>query len=610
MTRPFTIAAAAGLAGLLCLSGGAGLRAQNRMTFPIVAEDSGHIALGLALRRLNVSGTFMQTAAHPDDEHNALFALFGRGMGLRAIDVQTNRGEGGQNEIGPELFRDIGVLRTSELLSAHRIDGAEQYFTRAIDYGYSFDPQEVIGKWGREAIVGDFVRLIRTFRPDVLLTMNIQGRGGDRAHEATTRLVREAYRGGGESGEVSRTAQGGAARVAAGEAVLHRRFRRRPRRRAAERREGDAARHRDVRSAARPHVRGHRRRRAQLPQVPGHDRTAGAARLRRRPWRRPRLRLRARRDVDSRRDGEDRNLVLRRHRRQPVGARALRRRQPARRSDLRARRDRVRRQRAQKAFADGDGAGTASPVEAGLAAIRALRAKLGAMGLDDNARYELDTRLAVKERDYEDAVIAAHGLTFDAVADDGLVIGGQTVKLSLLAVNHGATSVEVTSVGVSGFDGVATCQPGAVKKDAVYTCGADLRVPANAPPTTPYFSDHYWKTPSNPAINVFAPGVPFGVPFAPTPFRVTYHVKAGSGRGHARGADRIPLREGHLSGRQAHGAERRARAVGGRDAGPRGHSVGGRGASRGARSPRDGDQRHEGRGRGAACASRRRPAGR
>ena len=79
---------------------------------------------------------------------------FGYGMGLRVIDVQNNRGDGGQNEIGPELFGDIAVLRTSELLSAHRVDGAEQYFTRAIDYGYSFDPEEVIGKWGRKEIVG------------------------------------------------------------------------------------------------------------------------------------------------------------------------------------------------------------------------------------------------------------------------------------------------------------------------------------------------------------------------------------------------------------------------------------------------------------------------
>ena len=174
------------------------VQAQNRMSFSRVAQDNGHVALGLALRKLSVSGTFMQAPAHPDDETNALFAYFGFGMGLRVIDLQNNRGDGGQNEIGPELFRDMAVLRTSELLSAHRIDGAEQYFTRAIDYGYSFDPEEVIGKWGRREIVGDYVRLIRTLRPDVTVTMNIQGRGGDRAHEATTVLFREAYRAAGD----------------------------------------------------------------------------------------------------------------------------------------------------------------------------------------------------------------------------------------------------------------------------------------------------------------------------------------------------------------------------------------------------------------------------
>src|SRR5580765_1879320 len=172
--------------------------AQNRMTYSVVSPESGHVALGLAIRKLNVVGTFMQAPAHPDDETNALFAMFTHGMGMRSVDVQNNRGEGGQNEIGPELFRDIGVLRTSELLAAHRIDGAEQYFTRAIDYGYSFSPQEVIDKWGRDQTIGDFVRQIRTFRPDVFLTMNIQGGGGDRAHEATTILAREAYKAAGD----------------------------------------------------------------------------------------------------------------------------------------------------------------------------------------------------------------------------------------------------------------------------------------------------------------------------------------------------------------------------------------------------------------------------
>src|SRR5439155_17526200 len=187
------------LCAIAVAAAGLTLPAQNRMSYSLVSSDAGHVALGLAIRKLNVSGTLMQAPAHPDDETNALFALFTHGMGLRSVDVQNNRGEGGQNEIGPELFRDIGVLRTSELLAAHRIDGAEQYFTRAIDYGYSFDPEEVIKKWCREDITGDYVRLIRTVRPDVLVTMNIQGRGGDRAHEATTILTREAYLAAGNS---------------------------------------------------------------------------------------------------------------------------------------------------------------------------------------------------------------------------------------------------------------------------------------------------------------------------------------------------------------------------------------------------------------------------
>src|SRR5204863_6364059 len=76
--------------------------------------------------------------------------------------------------------------------------------------------------------------------------------------------------------------------------------------------------------------------------------------------------------------------------------------------------------------------------------------------------------------------------------------------------------------------GASTCAPATAKKDVAYTCSADARIPKNAKLTTPYFTDEYWSHPSSPAINIFDPGVPFGVPFAPTPFRVTFHVKAGS----------------------------------------------------------------------------------
>src|SRR4029079_11850985 len=107
-------------AAVAAVTGDANLSAQNRKNFSLVNEESGHVALGLALRKLNVAGTFMQCPAHPDDETNALLAMAGYGLGLRTIDVQNNRGEGGQNENGPELFRDIGVLRTAELVSAHQ----------------------------------------------------------------------------------------------------------------------------------------------------------------------------------------------------------------------------------------------------------------------------------------------------------------------------------------------------------------------------------------------------------------------------------------------------------------------------------------------------------
>jgi hypothetical protein len=184
--------------------------------------------------------------------------------------------------------------------------------------------------------------------------------------------------------------------------------------------------------------------------------------------------------------------------------------------------------RAQRAYESGNDAATAEPIEAGLAAIRALGQQLGSMGLPDAAKYEIDFRLALKERDYEDAVIEAHGLTFEALADDGLIVAGQPLKVSLVTINRGPADVTVTSVETAGFTAPASCAPGPAKKDAFYGCNADVQVPKDARPTEPYFHDNYWKHPENLARNDFDQGVPFGIAFAPSPFRVRYHVKAGS----------------------------------------------------------------------------------
>ena len=114
----------------------------------------------------------MMATAHPDDENNGLLVLLNRGLGYRTALATATRGNGGQNEIGPELFEALGVLRTEELAALHRFDGAEQYFTRAVDFGYTIDLDETLGKWGRDEIIGDYVRLIRTIRPDVITAQN------------------------------------------------------------------------------------------------------------------------------------------------------------------------------------------------------------------------------------------------------------------------------------------------------------------------------------------------------------------------------------------------------------------------------------------------------
>jgi LmbE family N-acetylglucosaminyl deacetylase len=524
--------------------------AQNRMNFPLVAQDSGHVALGLALRRLAVSGTFLQVAAHPDDEHNALYAMFTHGMGLRSICVQTTRGEGGQNEIGPELFHDMGVLRTSELMSAHRLDGAEQYFTRAIDFGYSFDPQEVINKWGRDTIVGDYVRLIRTLRPDVVLTMNIQGRGGDRAHEATTILTREAWRAAGDPAQFPEQIKEGLRPWQPKKLYFTAGFGGPPA-------DGPAGRGPGGRRGAPPTAPGpppappaapavklarvdtahydpllgrtyaeigadaRSNHKCQgmggLPPLPGIGGGRGRGGGGGYQLMECTLPGQKGKDENSLFEGVETSLQSLAQFAGPNPPEALT-------TALAGIVDHAR--QAQKAFDSGNDAGTAAPTEAGLAAVRALRAQLAGLALSDSARYEIDFRLKVKERDYEDAVLAAHGVTFEAVADDGLLVAGQPVKLSMAAVNRGPSEVAVTSLSIAGFDNAA-CPPGSAKKDGVYTCVIDAHVPKNAQLTTPYFTDDYWKKPANSAINIYAPDVPFGIPFRPTPFRVTFHLKAG-----------------------------------------------------------------------------------
>ncbi len=122
------------------------------------------------LRSFRVMGTVLMIAAHPDDENTQLIAYLSRGRNYRMGYLSITRGDGGQNEIGPELGAELGVARTQELLAARRVDGGRQFFTRALDFGYSKTPTETLAIWDRQQVLGDVVRVIRTFRPDVLVT--------------------------------------------------------------------------------------------------------------------------------------------------------------------------------------------------------------------------------------------------------------------------------------------------------------------------------------------------------------------------------------------------------------------------------------------------------
>jgi LmbE family N-acetylglucosaminyl deacetylase len=158
-------------------------------------ELSGEIEIRQALEKLDTLGSAMMIGAHPDDENTALIAWLARGRHVRTSYLSLTRGEGGQNLIGSEQGDEMGVIRTQELLAARKIDGGEQYFTRAIDFGFTKSADETLSdKWPRDKVLGDVVWNIRRFRPDVII-LRFTGtpRDGHGHHQSSAILGREAF---------------------------------------------------------------------------------------------------------------------------------------------------------------------------------------------------------------------------------------------------------------------------------------------------------------------------------------------------------------------------------------------------------------------------------
>ncbi len=160
------------------------------------AETNSPAAILQELENFRETGRVLYIAAHPDDEDTQLITYLARARHYRTAYLSITRGDGGQNVLGPEFDSELGVIRTEELLAARRLDGGEQFFTRAIDFGYSKDYRETLRIWDHQQVLSDVVRVIRTFQPDVIIagfsTNQTPGQHGH--HVASAVLAGEAFK--------------------------------------------------------------------------------------------------------------------------------------------------------------------------------------------------------------------------------------------------------------------------------------------------------------------------------------------------------------------------------------------------------------------------------
>jgi len=446
-------------------------------------QDRGAAGTWQKLLKLKTIGSVMHTTAHPDDEHGGLLAMLSRGEGARVSLLTLTRGEAGDNAIGPELFDALGLIRTEELLRADQYYGVdEQYFTTAIDYGFSKRLDEALEKWGRENVLRDVVRVIRMERPLVLVS-RFQGneRDGHGNHQAAGLITQEAYR-------------------VAGDATIF---------------------PEQIREGLRPwqplklYMGGVRENEEWNVRVDTGvyspwlgDTYANFARTglsfqrsqnsgRFEPLTGPAYayykRLASQVDAPAKEtslfDGVDTRIT-------GVFA-AVRHPAP---SNARALLEAVQREveKVSPTFTMGDPSAIVPALVAGLTAVRAARSQLAS---DLDAGY----MLGLKEQQFEDAIATALGIDFSATARPipseptsppttlsvAPVVAGQAFDIHLTFTNHGSVPLKIVryEIAVSGGDGVRTAiAPATISRDHSVNQIARVTVPARAPFSRPYFT--------------------------------------------------------------------------------------------------------------------------
>ena len=410
-----------------------------------LAEDRGATGLGLALRKIGSGVSVLTITAHPDDENNALHALLSRGLGARVSLLTLTRGGGGQNEIGPELFDGLRLLRTEELRTSHRLDGVEQYFGMVSDFGYSFSVEETFDKWGHEQTLGEVVRMLRTLRPDVVITLPPAGTGGGQHHQAAGRLAHEAFDAAGDPDRFPEHAElglmpwrplrllvgGVGGGSAAGEARTVR-----------------------IETAVWDPLLG--RTYADLGQeARSAHRCQGMGQVRGGPTGFPSVLAETRGAQDGAALGPEGADGL--FAGIPTGVERLGdfvAGTPEATAEAMSRLVALRRAVAQaaEAFSAIAPAGTLPGLREALTAARSLRRDTLPDGLTSESRDEIEHRMALREVQIQRAIALAHGLVVDAVAESGVVVPGGSFGAQI-SVLGGPTAATITGIGIEVPDG-------------------------------------------------------------------------------------------------------------------------------------------------------------
>ena len=441
--------------------------------------DRGAVGLGQAINRLGVIASVLHTGAHPDDEDSGLLAYLARGRQARTAYLSLTRGDGGQNLIGPELYEALGVIRTDEMLAARRLDGAGQFFTRAFDFGFSKVREEALSKWDREAVLSDMVRVIRTFRPFVIVSVwTGTPSDGHGHHQAAGMLTQEAYK---AAADPARFTELGSRPWKAKKLYI----------RASERRQqGQPAQPADatvsINTGQFDPILGRTYYEIAM-QGRSQHRSQDQGALERREPRFSRYKLvessvgmpKEEKDIFEGIDSTVVGIADFAGQKAPQLKQAL--------ADVQRAAE-----QAKKDYNPYSTRPVSVTIAQGLRRLREVRAELPKMGLSESEMFEVDYLLEKKEQDFEDALAQANGVIVDCIADDDTVTPGQTFGVTVSA--YAGEGVKTLQVTLRSSEGMSAAEQ---KKDSSITDGraitqAEYKVTVadTAEPTAPYWLKH------------------------------------------------------------------------------------------------------------------------